>query len=92
MNNNAVNLTEMITKIEKLRCDDVMNNDWINNGKNTRTSFVASSKHFEKIINSRSNRNKLLFIGLNESSHQELFNQSIFFEKFQIFQKLSWKN
>ena len=58
----------------------------------TRTNFVASSKHFEKIINSPSNQLSALFIGLNESSHQELFNQSIFFEKFQIFQKLSWKN
>ena len=58
----------------------------------TRTNFVASSKHFEKIIASRSKQLSALFIGLNESSHQERFNQSIFFEKFQILQKLSWKN
>ena len=58
----------------------------------SRTNFVASSKHFEKIINSPSNQLSALFIGLNESSHQELFNQSFFFGKFEIFQKLSWKN
>ena len=58
----------------------------------TRTSLVISSSDLRKIIRARSNQNKLLFIGLNESSHQELFNQSICFEKFQIFQKLSWKN
>ena len=38
INNNEVNWTEMITKIERLRCDDVMNNNWINNGKNTSTT------------------------------------------------------
>ena len=59
----------------------------------SRTNFVALSKHFEKIITSPSKQLlSALFIDLNESSHQELFNQSIYFEKFKMFQKLSWKN
>ena len=41
-------------------------------------NFVASSKHSEKIICTPSNLNKVILIGLNESSHQELFNQSLF--------------
>ena len=56
-----------------------------------RTSFVASSDHFEKIITSRSNQLSALFIGLNESSHQELFNQSFFFEKFKYFKSYNGK-
>ena len=35
---------------------------------------------------------KALFIGLNESSRQELFNHAICFKKFQMFQELSQKN
>ena len=50
-----------------------------------RTNLVISSSDLRKIIRARSNQNKLFFIGLNKSSHQELFNQSICFEKFQIF-------
>ena len=46
----------------------------------------------KKIISLPSVQLRCFFIGLNESSHQELFNQSICLEKFQIFQKLSWKN
>ena len=57
-----------------------------------RTNLVILSSDLRKIIRARSNQNKLLFIGLNESSDQELFNQSICFGKFEIFQKLSWKN
>ena len=67
-------------------------NSWATVALESRTNLVASSKHFEKIIASRSNQNKLLFIGLNESSHQERFNQSILSEKFQIFRKLQLKN
>ena len=48
----------------------------------SRTNLVISSSDLRKIIRARSNQNKLLFIGLNESSHQEMFNQSICFEKF----------
>ena len=35
---------------------------------------------------------KVLFIGLNESSRQELFNHANCFEEFQMFQELSQKN
>ena len=59
---------------------------------NTRTNFVASSKHFEKIIASPFKQLSALFIGLNESSQSELSNRVFFFFKFEIFQKLSWKN
>ena len=51
----------------------------------SRTNFVASSKHFEKINSLPFLQLTSFFIGLNESSHQELSNQSFFFEKFQIF-------
>ena len=34
----------------------------------------------------------VLFIGLNESSCQVLFKTVLLFQKFQIFQELSWKN
>ena len=44
-----------------------------------RTSFVASSTHFEKIIRAASLQLKCSFIGLNESSRCRRFNQSFFF-------------
>ena len=45
----------------------------------TRTNLTILTRGLRKIIREPSNQNKQLFMGLNESSHQELFNQSIFF-------------
>ena len=56
------------------------------------TTRKAKKQHQHKFDPSSSIQLSCFFIGLNESSHHALFKTVLHFQKFKLFQKLSWKN